>query len=145
MCPSLAESSSPNIYVFSKETQILQIWFFFPNHFLFRKWNKMPSVVIVLYIISNQPGGPEKPQRKNSKQEAPEKIVIIIIIIITLYRSVERIQVQSHSSSYVQGLLPQNSLILICSKKLFFLLLQRFLKMARHTEYWKCILPLWVI
>lgn len=54
-----------------------------------------------------------------TKQEAPEKfitiIIIIIIITVTLYISVEIIGLQSHTSAYLQGLLPQNSQVFIHS------------------------------
>lgn len=81
----------------------------------------MPSVVFVLYIVSNHHRRSQKTSEEElkTKQEAPEKfitfIIIIVIITVTRYRSVEIIGLQSHISAYLQGLLPQNSRVFIRS------------------------------
>lgn len=84
----------------------------------------MPSVVFVLYIVSNHHWKSQKTSEKElkTKQKAPVKFIIIIIIItliiiiVTLYRSVEIIGLQSHISAYLQGLLLQNSWVFIRAK-----------------------------
>lgn len=83
----------------------------------------MPSVVFVLYMVSNRPFEVSKKKTSEeelkTKQEAPKEFIILpfiiiiitanIIIIITRYSSVEIIRLQSHISAYLQGLLLQNS------------------------------------